>query len=90
VRASHEDPPTYIRCMSMPQRPRQSARAAATLPVLPYRKPTRGRDYWVIDDVFPEPDAAAIRARCLAKDDWVKGHLGELARTAHHARSRTR
>ncbi|MFI5800149.1 DUF6445 family protein [Streptomyces sp. NPDC051677] len=62
--------------MSMPQRPHQPARAAATrpLPVLPYRKPTKGRDYWVIDDVFPEADIAGIRERCLAKDDWVKGH----------------
>ncbi|WP_329411883.1 DUF6445 family protein [Streptomyces sp. NBC_00704] len=60
--------------MSMPQRPHRPARAAATLPVLPYRKPTKGRDYWVLDDVFPEADAAAIRERCLARDDWVKGH----------------
>ncbi|MFF1548248.1 DUF6445 family protein [Streptomyces sp. NPDC058291] len=60
--------------MSMPQRPHQPARAAATLPVLPYRKPTKGRDYWVVDDVFPEADVAAIRERCLAKDDWVRGH----------------
>ena len=43
-----------------------------TLPVLPYRKPTKGRDYWVFDDVLP--DADAVRARCLAKDDWVKGY----------------
>ncbi|MGW1942532.1 DUF6445 family protein, partial [Streptomyces goshikiensis] len=26
-----------------------------------YRKPTRGRDYWVLDDVLPDPDA--VRAR---------------------------
>ncbi|WP_199825011.1 DUF6445 family protein [Streptomyces maremycinicus] len=60
--------------MSMPQRPHQPARAAATLPVLPYRKPTKGRDYWVVDDVFPEAGITAIRDRCLAKDDWVKGY----------------
>ncbi|MFI5872151.1 DUF6445 family protein [Streptomyces sp. NBC_00377] len=60
--------------MSMPQRPHRPPRAAATLPVLPYRKPTRGRDYWVIDDVFPDADIAAIRERCLAKDDWVEGY----------------
>ncbi|MFF4740256.1 DUF6445 family protein [Streptomyces sp. NPDC001262] len=42
------------------------------LPVLPYRKPTRGRDYWILDDVLPDPDA--VRARCLAKDDWVEGY----------------
>ncbi|MGC0401931.1 hypothetical protein RKD27_004575 [Streptomyces sp. SAI-126] len=51
--------------MSMPQPSR-------ALPVLPYRKPTKGRDYWVIDDVLPDVDA--VRARCLAKDDWVRGH----------------
>jgi hypothetical protein len=42
------------------------------LPVLPYRKPRRGRDYWVFDDVLP--DAQAVRARCLAKDDWTEGY----------------
>lgn len=41
-------------------------------PVLPYRKPTRGRDYWVLDDALPDPDA--VRARCLEKDDWVEGY----------------
>ncbi|MFG3202216.1 DUF6445 family protein [Streptomyces sp. NPDC048192] len=45
---------------------------AAALPVLPYRKPTKGRDYWVIDDALPDVDA--VRERCLAKDDWVKGY----------------
>jgi hypothetical protein len=38
---------------------------------LPYRKPTEGRDYWLLDDVLP--DAAAVRARCLAKTDWIEG-----------------
>jgi hypothetical protein len=52
----------------MPSRPQGSP----ALPVLPYRKPTRDRDYWVFDHVLPDPDA--IRERCLAKDDWVKGH----------------
>ncbi|GAA4875138.1 DUF6445 family protein [Kitasatospora terrestris] len=42
------------------------------LPVLPYRKPTRGRDYWVLDDVLPTIDE--IRARCLAKQDWDLGY----------------
>jgi uncharacterized protein DUF6445 len=42
------------------------------LPVLPYRKPQRGRDYWVFDDVLP--DAQAVRERCLAKDDWTEGY----------------
>jgi hypothetical protein len=42
------------------------------LPVLPYRKPTRDRDYWVFDDVLPNVDE--VRARCLAKDDWTEGY----------------
>jgi hypothetical protein len=45
---------------------------SSQLPVLPYRKPTRDRDYWVLDDVLPNIDD--IRARCLAKDDWVEGY----------------
>ncbi|MEU8765140.1 DUF6445 family protein [Streptomyces sp. NPDC048659] len=42
------------------------------LPVLPYRKPTPGRDYWVLDDVLPDPDA--VRARSLARTDWTEGY----------------
>jgi hypothetical protein len=38
---------------------------------LPYRKPTEGRDYWLLDDALPDP--MAVRARCLAKTDWVEG-----------------
>ncbi len=38
---------------------------------LPYRKPTAGRDYWIFDDVLPDP--AAVRARCLERDDWIEG-----------------
>lgn len=41
------------------------------LPLLPYRKPTPGRDYWVIDDALP--DAGALRERCLARTDWIEG-----------------
>ncbi len=41
------------------------------LPLLPYRKPTEGRDYWTIDDALP--DAEALRARCLARSDWIEG-----------------
>ncbi|MFF7125939.1 DUF6445 family protein [Streptomyces sp. NPDC016566] len=52
--------------------PQPSPRTPAALPVLPYRKPTKGRDYWVLDDVLPDVDA--VRERCLAKDDWVKGY----------------
>lgn len=40
--------------------------------VLPYRRPTRGRDFWLLDDVLPNIDE--VRARTLAKDDWVLGH----------------
>ena len=38
---------------------------------LPYRKPTEGRDYWLLDDALPDP--MAVRARCLAKADWAMG-----------------
>ncbi|XUL89359.1 DUF6445 family protein [Streptomyces galilaeus] len=55
----------------LPPHPQRAARQAP-LPVLPYRKPTKGRDYWVLNDVLP--DADAVRERCLAKDDWVKGY----------------
>jgi len=41
------------------------------LPVLPYRKPTEGRDFWCVDDALPDPDA--VRARALARTDWVMG-----------------
>ena len=44
---------------------------ARTLPVLPYRKPTAGRDFWIVDDVLPDPDA--VRARSLARNDWTLG-----------------
>jgi hypothetical protein len=40
--------------------------------VLPYRKPTRGRDYWVLDDVLPDPES--VRERCLDRDDWAEGY----------------
>ncbi|MFK4111821.1 DUF6445 family protein [Streptomyces sp. NPDC002176] len=52
----------------MPPQPRPPA----ALPVLPYRKPTEGRDYWVLDDALP--DADAVRERCLAKEDWAEGY----------------
>jgi hypothetical protein len=48
---------------------------APTLPVLPYRKPTQGRDYWVFDDVLPDP--AAVRDRAIARTDWVHPTEGE-------------
>jgi hypothetical protein len=39
---------------------------------LPYRKPTQGRDFWLIDDVLPDP--LAVRERALARDDWSLGY----------------
>jgi hypothetical protein len=39
--------------------------------ILPYRKPTAGRDYWVFDDALP--NAVEVRERCLAKQDWALG-----------------
>jgi hypothetical protein len=45
--------------------------APRALPVLPYRKPTEGRDYWIVDDVMPDPDS--VRARALARTDWAMG-----------------
>jgi len=42
------------------------------LRLLPYRKPTEGRDYWLIDDALP--DAMAVRERCLARTDWTEGY----------------
>ncbi|WP_371482502.1 DUF6445 family protein [Kitasatospora sp. NBC_00315] len=52
----------------MPSHPQRTS----ALPVLPYRKPTRDRDYWLIDDVLPNIDA--VRARVLARDDWAEGY----------------
>lgn len=46
-------------------------RAFPPIRVLPYRKPTQGRDYWVLDEALP--DALAVRERCLAKQDWTFG-----------------
>ena len=40
--------------------------------ILPYRKPTEGRDYWLLEDALP--DAMAVRRRCLAKTDWSEGY----------------
>lgn len=46
--------------------------APPRLPQLPYRKPTPGRDYWVLDDALDDPDA--VRARALERTDWVEGY----------------
>lgn len=39
---------------------------------LPYRKPTEGRDYWLLEDALPDP--VSVRARCLARTDWCEGY----------------
>lgn len=39
---------------------------------LPYRKPTEGRDYRVVDDALP--NIGEVRKRCLAKADWEYGY----------------
>ena len=39
---------------------------------LPYRKPTEGRDYWLLDDVLPDP--LAVRERARAREDWNFGY----------------
>ena len=39
---------------------------------LPYRKPTEGRDYWLVDDALPDP--LAVRERALARQDWTLGY----------------
>jgi len=45
--------------------------APVRLPVLPYRTPTLGRDYWILDDALVDPDA--VRARLLKRTDWIEG-----------------
>jgi hypothetical protein len=40
--------------------------------MLPYRKPTEGRDYWLLDNALP--NALAVRERCMAKTDWIEGY----------------
>jgi hypothetical protein len=45
---------------------------AAAPRALPYRKPTEGRDYWIVDDVLPDP--LRVRERALAREDWSLGY----------------
>lgn len=45
--------------------------APPRLPVLPYRKPTEGRDFWIVDNALADPDA--VRARALGRTDWTPG-----------------
>jgi hypothetical protein len=43
----------------------------ATLPSLTYRKPQLGRDYWINDDILPDPQA--VSQRCYAQGEWELG-----------------
>jgi hypothetical protein len=43
----------------------------ATLPSLTYRKPQLGRDYWINDDILPDP--LAVSQRCYAQGEWELG-----------------
>jgi len=47
-------------------------RHGAAIRTLPYRKPTQDRDYWLFDDVLPDP--GAVRARLLAATGWSQGY----------------
>jgi hypothetical protein len=49
-----------------------STERAAAPRQLPYRKPTQGRDYWLIDTALPDP--LAVRERALAREDWNPGY----------------
>ncbi len=55
--------------MNLPFRP--APQGLPKLPVLPYRKPVEGRDYWVQDDFLPDPMAVVERA--WAREDWIHG-----------------
>jgi hypothetical protein len=45
--------------------------AAKRRPSLPYRTPTEGRDYWIVDGIFPEPKALVARFQAL--EEWELG-----------------
>jgi hypothetical protein len=45
---------------------------APAIKLLPYRKPTAGRDYWILDGALA--DADGLRARGLARTDWSQGY----------------
>ena len=45
--------------------------ALKRLPALPYRKPTEGRDYWVVDGILPNPEV--VVARFLGLEEWELG-----------------
>ncbi|HJW72058.1 MAG TPA: DUF6445 family protein [Geothrix sp.] len=46
-------------------------------PSLPYCEPAEGRDYWIVDGIFPDPEALVTRFQTL--DAWELGfpHTGE-------------
>src|SRR5262249_50807616 len=56
----------------MPAQPFPAPRPTPALPVLPYRKPTKGRPYSVLDAVLPGREA--VRAGHLARTDWEEGY----------------
>ena len=39
--------------------------------ILPYRKPELGKDYWIQDNILPDPFAVA--ERCFNKSTWIMG-----------------
>lgn len=39
---------------------------------LPYRKPELGKDYWIKDQILPDPDTVA--RRCFSTPSWMLGH----------------
>ena len=45
--------------------------SASTQRPLPYRRPTQGRDYWIIENALDNPDA--VFQRCLTRNDWEYG-----------------
>lgn len=65
VVAARSGPSYTVAAMSLPP-------SRVRLPVLPYRTPTPGRDYWIVDDALPDP--GAVRDRCLARNDWIEGY----------------
>lgn len=48
-----------------------SRKPAPKMQGLPHRNLQQGRDFWIFDDIIPDPDA--VRARLLARKDWILG-----------------
>lgn len=40
------------------------------LPGLPYRKPTEGEDYWIVENALPDPEALVRRFRARQEWEW--------------------